>query len=148
MVFAPTGGNWTAGDPPPPVPGWAKAMGSGLSGLAPHVAEFAGGARLLEVAAGGQTAAQVRPDRKRSNRLLELRLTAGGPVRVTFRCARAQGSDCAGETQTLCLGALHHGDCDEQDEVSSEGSFPVGKGGGTLTLIDDSGNGARIEIVD
>lgn len=148
MVFAPTGGTWRAGEDPPPTPDWLKGLGSALSGFAPRVAEFTGGARMLDAEASGEASADIKADRKRDNRLLDLRLTFGGPARVTFRCARAQGSDCENETQTICLGALHHGDCDEQDEVSREGSFAIGKGGGRLTVIDDGGNGARVEIAD
>jgi hypothetical protein len=87
----------------------------------------------------------VRPDADDDTRLLSLKLISGGPAQAVFRCLPGPGPDCDSKPKVLCLGAQNEADCPDQD-MGKTGSFSIGGGGGSLTLIAGDNNAARIEI--
>lgn len=129
------------GDPPD----WTRAMGRGLSGLAPRVTAFADGATVIVLPNGGEAEAAIGEDAAREMRLLTLRLIEGtGPVRAIHRCTPAPKGECSGEAEVLCLGGLHP-DC-KQEEIGMTGSFAIGPGGGQLRIL--APGRARLRIED
>lgn len=137
MLVLPGGG----GDPPD----WTRAMGRGLSGLAPRVTAFADGSTVIVLpASGGEAHAAIGEDADRGVRILTLRLIEGtGPVRAIHRCTPSPKGECSGEAEMLCLGARHP-DC-EQDEIGMTGSFAISPGGGQLRIVASGRARLRIE---
>ena len=146
MILVPTDGSTTdCRRPDCPKPGWSTVLGHALSGLAPQIRTFTDGSDSRILAEGPSIPLDLPKDPDRDNRLLNLRLVAGGPVRAVYRCRWVPGSNCSGAAETLCLGALHP-DCTKQETASANGSFSVGPGGGSITFINDGANGAQVRI--
>lgn len=139
MLTAPGGG----GDRPPE---WTQALGRKALRLAPRVAVFGDGSRVLMIPpGGGEVAREIPADPDRAQRILTLELLAqSGPARVMHDCISTADAPCTGTTQTLCLGA-RHSDC-PQDEVTRSGSFVIGPGGGRLRVL--AADSAQLRIAD
>ena len=140
LILAP-GHRGRADDPP----GWTRALGRMLSGFAPRIRHFADGSDQLSLLPNASATVGLAPDDGQDTRLLMLKLTAGGPVRVILNCSAVPGADCPDPAQILCLGTPLHSSCTQKDSAQS-GTYSVNRGGTSITLIEDGGSGAQVVI--